>query len=115
MAVSLRGALESLPDDRTIRSAARGIAGYIAHHPNEPLDPDRISRVTGSSQETVDTVLQAFAQGFVIDSTGSGPAEFTYTPTTILSLELDRYLRTSSVTDRNLRDGTQRFRSSYGR
>ncbi len=113
--MSLRGALESLPDDRTIRSAARGIASFLTHHPNERIDCERIARVTGVSQSVVDTVLKAFAEGFVIDFVGPGGFECIYTPTTVLSLELDRFLRSSSVVDRSLRDSTQRFRSSYGR
>lgn len=113
--MSLRGALASLPDDRVTHCAARTVVTFIAHHAEEPLDVDRVARVTGVPSATVDELVRALADGYVVDCGGPCASQFVYHPDALLSLEMDRYLRTSSVVDRELRTNTDRFRSRFGR
>lgn len=113
--MSLRGALANLPDDRATRSAARSVVSFIAHHVDEPLEQERIARVTGVSIVTVEQLIKALADGYVIDCGGPGTVSCIYHPSTVLGMEVDRYLRTSSVVDQSLRKSTDRFRSQYGR
>ncbi|HSK47675.1 MAG TPA: hypothetical protein VLA05_06705 [Coriobacteriia bacterium] len=111
--MSLRRALDVLPDDRATVSAARQILAFFESHPKEPVDRDRLGRVTGLAPERVDAVMHIFEEAFVIDCAGSMDS-WIYTPTTLLGLEVQRYLRSASGSGAKLQQGAERFRNRYG-
>jgi len=112
--VSLRRALDVLPDDRATVSAARQILAFFESHPSELVDRDRLGRVTGLAPERVDAVMHVFEETFVVDCAGSMDAAWIYTPTTLLGLEVQRYLRSASGSGTKLQQGAERFRNRYG-
>lgn len=113
--MSLRRALEALPDDRDTRSAAYDIVSFFGEHPNEAIDGDRIARATGIPPHRVHTIVAALSNAFVIDCGGSiEDSPCTFAPSPILSLEVQRFLRTGTGRGGGLQRGAQRFRDRYG-
>lgn len=113
--MSLRAALDALPDDRDTVAAAREVVAFLGEHPDEPIQPDRITRATGVSRRRVDAITAALAHGYVVDCGGdSVGSTYTFHPTPMLALEVRRFLRVSTGQESRLRRGTQRFRDRYG-
>lgn len=113
--MTLRRAIESLPDDRETASAVRLIVSFLQAHPSEPLSPDRLSRAIGIPVERVETIFKAMSDAFVLDCGGDSDfSACTYTPTTVLSLEIRRFLRSGSGSHTRLQKGADRFRSRFG-
>lgn len=114
--MSLRSALEALPDDRATVTAARQVVAFLDAHPHELVRPSRIARATGLTSGQVDTVIAALQKGFVVDCGGSEEPECVFEPTPLLALEVQRYLRAAPAGgDPRLQLGAQRFRSRFGR
>jgi hypothetical protein len=113
--MSLRKALDALSDDRETASAVRLVIAFFAAHPNEPVEPVRVSRATGVPVARVEHVMRTLSDAFVLDCGGSDKATCTFAPTTVLTLEVRRFLRAKSNVDSRLQAGTQRFRDQYGR
>ena len=112
--MSLRRALEVLPDDRASVSAARGMLTFFVAHPNEHCDADRLARATGLPPSRVESVAHVFCETFVLDCGGSEESEYTFVPSPLLMLEIERYLRSSATSDVVLQHGTERFRNRFG-
>lgn len=112
--MSLRRALEVLPDDRASVSATRGMLTFFVAHPNEHCGPDRVSRATGLPPAKIETLAQVLCETFVLDCGGSEQPDYVFVPSPLLTLEIDRYLRSSATSDVVLQRGTERFRSRYG-
>jgi hypothetical protein len=112
--MSLRRALEALPDDRETKSATRSVVAFFEEHPNEAVGCDRISRATGLARSRVESIVHALIDGYVIDCGGSRESACTFVPTPVLELEVRRYLRSSATPHSTLQRGTERFRSRYG-
>lgn len=111
--MTLRLAIEALPDDRTMRSAVRHVLAYLRAHEGESLEVSRISIATGVSRQVVEDVMTTFSRYFVVDCGGSnGPC--VYRPSSSLSVEVQRYLRTADLPDARLRKGAERFRNRLG-
>lgn len=114
--MSLRTALASLPDDRATVYAAHEIIACFAAHVGEPLEASRISRATGLDPDRVLPVLEALARGVVIDCDGdSGPGHCTFAPDSVLSLEVQRYLRSAGSADARKESSLGKFRARLGR
>jgi hypothetical protein len=110
----LRKALDALPDDRETISAARVIIAFFNEHAEERVTPERISRATGLSRHLVAAVISALEEAFVLDCGGSEEPGCALVATPILSLEIQRYLRSSPTRGSKLQRGAQRFRDRYG-
>lgn len=112
--MSLRRALGSLPDDRQTVATVREVVSYLHEHPSQPIVAARVARVTGLPEPRVSTVLQALADAYVIDCDGdprSCPCLFR--PDTVLTLEVERFLRAAGDSNAKLQRGVDRFRSRY--
>ncbi len=113
--MSLRRALQALPDDRDTLSATRDVVGFFREHPGERLDSERIMRATGVSGARLRVILDALASGFVIDCGGeSGAFECEYLPNPVVAMEIERFMRTSGGAGNRLQQGAERFRQRYG-
>ncbi len=113
--MSLRRALVALPGDRDTRATLRGVVGYLDAHRREPVDAGRIARIAGFSEGRVGLVMQALAEAFVIDCDGDPrSANCTYSPDSMLDLEVRRFLRSSGSATTDLQRGVSRFRDRYG-
>lgn len=112
--VSLRRALDVLPDDRATTSAARQLLAFMESHSGESVSPERLMRATGLTREKVDVLMRIFVDAFVVDCAGSDEPAWVFTPAPLLTLEVQRYLRSASSTGSQLQRGTERFRSRFG-
>lgn len=113
--VSLRRALELLPDDRATQAAVREVVAFFGAHPKQPIEPHRVARATGLDPDRIAPVLEALSRAFVLDCDGdpmSVPG--TYDPDAILALEVGRYLRVKDSTPSRLRTSVDRFRGRSG-
>lgn len=113
--MGLRATLALLPDDRATDAAVREVIEFFRAHAHEPIDAHRVSRATGLSHERVDPVMQALAQGRVIDCDGDPLTEpSSFDPDTMLAMEVRRFLRASSGSSSSGRAGMDRFRGRQG-
>lgn len=114
--MSLRTALAALPDDRSTVHAAHEVIAYFAMHVGEPLPATRISRSTGLELSRVLPVLEALAKSGVIDCDGDSTlGSCTFEPGAVLSLEVERYLRSGGSESARLQSSLGKFRSRLGR
>lgn len=113
--MTLRRAIERLPDDRDTATALRKVASFLQSHPDEPFSLERMSRAIGVPADRLEGILRALADSFVIDCGGdSDYSACTFTPSTVLSLEIRRFLRAGSGSNTTLQRGVDRFRNRYG-
>lgn len=113
--MGLKRALDSLPGDRDVCGAVHEVLAYLRDHIGSPVMTSRVARVTGLSEVRVAMVMTALAKGFVIDCDGDpalGPC--TYEPDTVLSLEVERFLRCADSDASKLQQRVDRFRCRYG-
>lgn len=110
--MSLRTAIESLPDDRDTAVAVREIVRYFSAHEGEPIGLLRIERVLGLKHEQVGTVVSALTRHFVIDC--DGPDSCVFSPDSVVELEVARFLRTNIAPTTHLQRGVDRFRGRFG-
>ncbi len=111
--MSLRRALEALPDDRETAATVREVVAYFEMHRAEAVDVERIGRATGMSAARVEPVLSALSRARVVSCDGDPrlrPCRFA--PEPVLALEVERYLRTGGA-QAHLRKGAERFRNRY--
>jgi len=113
--VSLRTALASLPDDRTTASAVREVVAFYAAHEHTPLDLTRISRATSISSDRVAFVVQALCSAGVLHCDGDPHLRgSTFDPDHVLSMEVDRFLRTGAAPNARLQAGVGRYLNRFG-
>lgn len=111
--MSLRKALAALPDDRESASATHRIITYFAENQGKELPASRIERATGVSAVLLGTILGILATRAVIDCAGdSTDPTCMYEPSSVLALEVQRYLRTGTGSDARLQQAAQRFRAT---
>jgi len=114
--VSLRTALSALPDDRNTVHAAHEVLACFAMHVGEPLAATRISRSTGLDASRVMPVLEALAKAVVINCDGDPClGSCTFSPNAVLSLEVERYLRSGGSNAARMQASLGKFRSRAGR
>lgn len=114
--MGLQRALAALSDSRDGALQAHRVIGFLDKHAGEPVGVARISRATGVSAESVERVLKALVDAFVLDFGGeSAPQEWVYRPSPVTALEVSRYLRTGNGSAAQLQRGIDRFRNRQGR
>lgn len=113
--MSLRTALASLPDDRRTATAVREIVAYFDEHRSQPVDARRVERATGVSHELTRSVVSALVSNFVLDCDGDSTTDTcVFVPDTVLSLEVDRFLRSGTGSGGQLQRGVDRYRNRFG-
>jgi len=114
--MSLRTAMASLSDDRESVRAVREVVTCFSTHRGEPLRPERIARIVSLPRERTDPVLRALANALVINCDGD-PSSFpcTFTPDSVLELEVERFLRRGDPGTARLQSSVDRFRRRAGR
>jgi hypothetical protein len=114
-AVSLRTALASLPDDRMTASAVREVIAFYAAHEHTPMDPSRISRATAISADRVVAVVQALCSAGVLHCDGDPHLkDSTFDPDRVLSMEVDRFLRSGGASNARFQAGVGRYMNRFG-
>ena len=113
--MSLRTALASLPDDRTTATAVREVVAFYAAHEHTPLDPNRVSRATSISPDRVVYVVKALCSAGVLHCDGNPDLRgTTFDPDSVLSMEVDRFLRTGGASNARLQAGVGRYMNRFG-
>jgi len=114
--MSLRTALASLPDDRATAHAVYEVLACLATHSDEPMTTTRVSRATCLDADRVIPVFEALAAAHVVDCDGDpGRGPCVLHPDTVLSLEINRYLRSGSPTANRMQSNLGKYRSRLGR
>lgn len=112
--MSLRKALGALPDDRETLATVREVVSFLHEHRSQSVQADRIARVTGLSEPRVTIVMKALADSFVIDCDGDPRLDpCTFEPDLVLTLEVERFLRSAEGSSARLQRGVDRFRSRH--
>ena len=112
--MSLRRALDALPDDRATASELRSALSFLQTHQDEPVDEARMARATGVPEQHLHRLMRILADAFVVDCVGSDRTGWIYTESPMLALEVSRFLRTASTSDARLQRGAERFRNRFG-
>ena len=113
--MSLRTALASLPDDRMTASAVREVVAFYAAHEHTPLDLYRISRATAISADRVAPVIQALHKAGVLHCDGDPHLKgSTFDPDRVLSMEVERFLRSAVAPNARLQAGIGRYMNRFG-
>jgi hypothetical protein len=108
--------MRTLPDDRDTHLAVCEVMTFLTAHERERVEGVRIARATALSEDRVAPVLEALHRALVIDCDGDvGHPAYTYTPDSILDLEVRRFLRMGAVPERGLQRGVDRYRDRYSR
>ncbi|MDR3685776.1 MAG: hypothetical protein P4L93_02295 [Coriobacteriia bacterium] len=113
--MSLRTALASLPDDRPTATAVREVIAFYAAHEHTPIDPARISHATSLSSDRVLTVVKALCSAGVLHCDGDPDLKgSTFDPDMVLSMEVDRFLRSGGASSARLQAGVGRYMNRFG-
>ena len=114
-AVSLRTALAKLPDDRMTANAVHEVIAFFAAHACTPLDPARISRATSLPSDRVVAVVKVLCSAGVLHCDGDPDLKgSTFDPDGVLSMEVDRFLRSGGATNARLQAGVGRYMNRFG-
>ena len=113
--MSLRTALASLPDDRQTASAVREVVAFFAAHAHTPIDLERLARATAISADRLRFVVQALCSTGVLHCDGDPQLNgSSFDPDRVLSMEVDRFLRSSGVPTARLQASVGRYRNRFG-
>jgi hypothetical protein len=113
--VSLRTALASLPDDRTTASAVREVVAFFAAHEHTSIDLQRLARATALSEERARGVVQVLCSAGVLHCDGDPQLrDSSFEPDGVLSMEVDRFLRSASAPTARLQASVGRYRNRLG-
>jgi len=111
--VSLRRALEAVPDDRITRAVANGVVRYLNEHRAIHVDGPRIAAMTHLDVRAVQVVLDALVVGRVLDFV-SDPPGYRLLDDRVLQIEVDLFLRSSRSHGEVLQSNVERYRRMYG-
>jgi hypothetical protein len=111
--VSLKRALELLPDDRLTRAAIEAVLRYLDSHRLLHVDAHQVAIATRQEEERVHQVLAVLASARVLDFV-SDPPGFRLISDRVLDLEMGRFLRASQNSSSSLQSSVDRFRRTYG-
>jgi response regulator RpfG family c-di-GMP phosphodiesterase len=111
--VSLRRALEAVPDDRMTRAVVDGVVRYLNEHRVIHVDAPRIASTTHLDLPTVQRVLDALVVGGVLDFV-SDPPGYRLLDDRVLQIEIDLFLRSSRNHGDVLQSNVDRYRRMYG-
>lgn len=113
--MSLRRALGVLPDDRETVMTVRKVMAFLDGHKGDPVVAQRIARVTGLPLDRIELVVEALVGARVLDCDGDpGREDCTYSPDSILDLEVRRFFRVSDAAESGLHRKVDRFRGRFG-
>lgn len=112
--MSLRRALDALPDDRATASELRSALSFLQAHEGEPVEEARMARATGVPEQHLHRLMQVLADAFVVDCASSECTGWVYRESSMLKLEVSKFLRTASSSDARLQRGAERFRNRFG-
>lgn len=109
--MSLRRALEELPHDRMLESVAREVLGLFQRNPKSWLTPDQVkSRIPHPAN--ADRILTLMAESYVLDFEDA-PPRYRLVDDTLLSIEVDRFLRQAERHEHRIQTNVARFRRHF--
>ncbi len=111
--MSLRSALEHLPQDRQSQAVVRHVLAMFRRHPDEWIESRNVVMVSGASEELVRSTLTVLAEFFVLDFV-DGPPRYRYRVDRLLELEFDRFDRKTESHSGLLQTNVEKFRQRYG-
>jgi hypothetical protein len=109
--MSLKRAMDDLPDDRRTRAAAEAVVRYFDGHRSLHLDTSRVAAATRQEQDRVDEVVSVLVIHHVLDCV-SDPPGYRLASDKVLELEVSRFLRTSHAA--SLQSNVERYRKVFG-
>lgn len=109
--MSLKRAIEALPDDRQMRATAEAVVRYLDGHRLLHANASRIASATRQDPDHVDSVLSVLVIHHVLDCV-SNPPGFRLVSDRVLELEVARFLRTSHTS--SLQSNVERYRRVFG-
>ena len=113
--MGLARALTLMHGDRSTESVARDVLDVMVSESRPALTADNIRRkLPLLDRREVDTVLEALADGVVLDF-DSASASYRFHTDPALDLEVRRFIRRADVHDQGVRANVDRFRRRYGR
>ena len=113
--MSLRTALVALPDDRGTSSALREILAFFSAHAHTDVSLERLERATGLGTERLEPVLDALCSAAVLHCDGDTRLrDCSFDPDHVLTLEIERFLRTAGAPTMRLLASVGRYRNRFG-
>jgi DNA-binding IclR family transcriptional regulator len=109
--MSLKRALEKIPDDRTSETAAKDILRLFRHHPDESLSVNDVARRSGLNESTVGMILCVLADSYVLSADAD---RYLYHRDTIVDMEIERFLRRAETHNEFVQSNVAKFRERYG-
>jgi len=110
--VSLKKALEAVPEDRLTRITASVVVRYLHEHWHHHVDISRIVAATGQDEQRVCSVIEALLAGRVLDCVGDPPG-YKFITDRVLRIEVDLYLRSSQGHAESMQSNVERYRRMY--
>ena len=110
--MGLRQALERLPHDRAVESAARTLLSLFRANPGKWLAREDVLEHV-SDPVAGRKVLEALSEAFVLDFQDA-PPRYRYEPGPLLEMETERYLHGAERHDERRRSNMARFRRRFG-
>lgn len=111
--MSLKRALETLPDDRCTRTTVEAVLRYLDAHRLLYVEAFKIAAATRQDQERVGQVLSVLADARVLDCVNDPPG-YRFMPDRLLDLETTRFLRSAQSHTSSLQLNVDRYRRVYG-
>jgi hypothetical protein len=111
--VSLARALSRLPSDRATEAVIKDIVTFLAHHTDEWITLEEVSRRTGTLKAESRPVLEALHAAYVVDFDEPVSA-YRYRYDIGLSIEIDTFLHRTHKVENHVQTNVARFRDRYG-
>ena len=113
--MGLARALSLMHGDRVTESVAREVLEVMSCDPRPQLTSEGIRhRLPFHDKRTVEVVLEALAEGLVLDF-DSASTSYRYHWDTALDFEVRRFIRRADGHDKHVRTNVDRFRQRYGK
>jgi hypothetical protein len=110
--MSLKRALDRMPDDRATEQLLRRALSAFRRHPDEWLTVTRLAPALGTDERQLQELLLVLSDSFVLDSE-DGPARFRYRPDTLSELEIERFLRVADTHGELVQNNVAKFRQRF--
>lgn len=111
--MSLKRALESLPDDRLTQTTVEEVLRYLDGHRLLRVEAFRVAAATRQDQDRVERVLSVLSSARVLDCVDDPPG-YRFVPDKALELETTRFLRSSHSHASSLQVNVDRYRRIFG-
>ena len=113
--MSLRTALATLPDDRNTAAVIREVVAFFSAHPHTGISMERVVKATAIAYERVEPVVCALCSASVLHCDGDARLhDCSFDPDHVLTLEIERFLRTSGAPNMRLQASVGRYRNRFG-